>query len=440
MHAPLGPLVVLGCLILCALTTRSDAAAPIAVSRSVHFDVASPAQQAQVTDISYASIAHNALIKCIGTPQGCLIRRSEDNGKTWTTTETWQGSAPIEGDRYLERDTPVFFLDPNTGWMLRVFMECESLRGVPPWDDKSPVIATRRLYTQVSKDEGKTWGARQQLIQAGAGYDAVHWAAGVWYGKNSLAVEGTHILKLGDGTILMPYWGYRLHENDSIRSPQDGWTTSVNGCFLGKWRADGSGVDWDGGTPMTLPRKYSVDGADEPSIVVLPDGRLFMVIRARVMSDSKTALPGLKHFSLSGDSGRTWSEGEPLLYDDGSYPYSPACLGNVLRSEKNGRYYLITNLNSAPGSNCDPRNTLQIAELDVARMCIRKSTVTPIETRTGEQPPNIRFSNFRWVEDRETQDIVLYLTACPGDVGRSPTCGCPPQSFRYDIRLPAVDG
>jgi len=234
----------------------------------------------------------------------------------------------------------------------------------------------------------------------------------------------------------MPYWGYRLHGNGSIRSPEDGWTTSINGCFLGKWRADGSGIDWDGGASMTLPRKYSADGADEPSIAVLPDGRLFMSIRARVMSGTKTELPGLKYYSLSSDGGRNWSEGKPLLYEDGTYPYSPACLSNVLRSSKNGRYYLITNLNAAPGDNCDPRTTLQTAEVDIHKMCLLKSSVTPIEGRTPDQPPNIRFSNFRWYEDRETRDLVLFLTACPGDVGRSPTCGCPPQSYRYDIRLP----
>jgi hypothetical protein len=69
-------------------------------------------------------------------------------------------------------------------------------------------------------------------------------------------------------------------------------------------------------------------------------------------------------------------------------------------------------------------------------MCITKSSVTPIETRTGDQPPNTRFSNFPWYEDRETRDVVPLLTACPGDVGRSEMCGRPPQSFRYGIRLP----
>jgi len=429
-------IVALGVLIGLACAARAEGTGPIKISRSVHYEVASPAQQAQVTGISYASIRHNALIESIGVPEGLLIRRSEDNGRTWITCEKWPTTRPLQGDRYIERDAPDFFLDPETGWLLRVYGECETIRGVLPWDEKSPVMMTRRIYTQISRDEGKTWDEPQQVIQRGAGHDAVHWAEGFAYGKNGAAVEGAHLLKVSDGTVLMPFWGYRLHENDAFRSPQDGWPTSINGCFLGKWRADGSAVDWDMGRPMALPRKYSNDGADEPSIDVLPDGRLLMVIRARVCDPKLTPTPGLKYYSLSSDDGRTWSEGEPLLYDDGAMPYSPACLANVFRSRKNGRLYLITNLNPEPGNNCDPRTTLQIAEIDPKSLRIIQCTVTPIETRSGDQPPNIRFSNFRWYEDRETLDIVLLLTACPGDVGRSPTCGCPPQSFRYDIRLP----
>lgn len=420
-----------------AVKTAEKRAESIKVTRSIHVDVPTQAGSAQVAGISYASIKKPVLMESIGLPEGAFIRRSEDNGKTWTKCETWKVSEPIQGDRTLQRDLPEFFLDPENGWMFRVFNVSESIRGVVPWDPKSPVMATRKIFIQISKDEGKTWGEPRQLIQSGPQYDATHWAEGFWHGKNSAAVEGAHIIKLKDGTILMPFWAFKLHENGSIRSPRTGWVVQVSGCFLGRWRADGSGIDWEMSNVVSLPPKYSNDGADEPSVDYLPDGRLMMILRARVCKGSKTELPGLKYFSVSGDEGRTWREGSPLLYDDGSYPYSPACLGNVFRSKHNGRFYLITNINPGPGQNCDPRTTLQIAQIDPKTLCLVKNSVTPLETRSGDQPLSIRFSNYRWYEDRETRNIVLFMTACPGDVGRSLTCGCPGQSFRYVIRLPA---
>jgi hypothetical protein len=140
---------------------------------------------------------------------------------------------------------------------------------------------------------------------------------------------------------------------------------------------------------------------------------------------------------VSEDHGRTWSECEPLLYDDGSWAYSPACLAHVFRSSRNGRFYLITNLADGPCINCDPRTKLQIAEIDPDTLRIKKDTVT-IERQPAElgETPLTRFSNFRWFEDRQTGDLVLYVT--PGGTGDAAT----PQheiigkSYRYDIRLP----
>ncbi|PIP15748.1 MAG: hypothetical protein COX46_05075, partial [bacterium (Candidatus Ratteibacteria) CG23_combo_of_CG06-09_8_20_14_all_48_7] len=119
--------------------------------------------------------------------------------------------------------------------------------------------------------------------------------------------------------------------------------------------------------------------------------------------------------------------------DDGSYAYAPACLINVFRSSKNGRFYLITNSADGPCTNCDPRNKLYIAELDTKTFCIKKESFTNIEhweTKEG-QPVPIRFSNFRWFEDRETKDVVLYLTPS-GPQGE----GLDSNSYRYDIQLP----
>ena len=71
--------------------------------------------------------------------------------------------------------------------------------------------------------------------------------------------------------------------------------------------------------------------------------------------------------------------------------------------------------------------------------CLGGKPVTkclPGRTKRMGEPEDIRVSNFRWHEDRETGDIVLFMTACPGNRPRTSDCGCPMHSYRYDIHLP----
>jgi hypothetical protein len=410
---------------------------PIRVTRSVHYEVPTADREARVTGIGYASLQRNVLLESIQCPEGALIRRSEDNGKTWVTAGTWQTTEALAGDRSLIRGMPDFFVDPDNGRLLRLYYEQEHRAGLAPWDAGAPDMLTTRIWTQVSLDEGRTWGPPQPVIQQGPGFDQTHWTEGVWHGKNGGVYEAYGLLKLADGTVLMPAVLYKLHDNGSVRPP-DSWATLLSTCFRGRWREDGSGIDWDRGQALELPRRYSNDGADEPAVVPLPDGRLFVILRARVGEGPKTELPDLKYWSVSSDGARTWAAGQPLLYDDGGFPYSPACIGKMFRSSKNGRLYLITNINAEASERCDPRTTLQIGEIEPQTLRLIRASVTVIEKRSGEQPPNIRFSNFRCYEDRETRDLALFLTACPGDVGRSLTCGCPGTCYRYDIQLPGA--
>ena len=68
---------------------------------------------------------------------------------------------------------------------------------------------------------------------------------------------------------------------------------------------------------------------------------------------------------------------------------------------------------------------------------VLRDTVTVIDANetAGGKPAMIDFSNWRWYEDRETKDVVMVMTGCPGDKGRFEACGVPPHSYRYDITL-----
>jgi|GEM_PF-2900356 len=59
----------------------------ITVQRAVHFESASLAEAAQVTDIAYASKDKPVLLESVTLGKRGVIRRSEDNGQTWKTVE-----------------------------------------------------------------------------------------------------------------------------------------------------------------------------------------------------------------------------------------------------------------------------------------------------------------------------------------------------------------
>lgn len=413
----------------------------IEVTRSMDVEAPGAGGIAQVRGVGYVSVNRNILMRSISIGDRRLIQRSEDNGRTWRDVEEWPYRAPLAGGLFLETAEPTLFhCDLSNGMALRIFYSATDDPRYLAWDyAHSPFARTGRTYLQVSRDEGRTWSAPEQLIADENGCDATHWLPDVDYGHNGASITSSHIVRAADGRLIASLCGARLFDNGEILNPRedpatanpDGpvqWTT---GCLLGKWRVDESGVDWRSGKRFALPKKYSCDGADEGDVDFLPDGRLFMGIRARTYPHTGQELPSLHYYALSSDSGMTWSDALPLLYDDGSFAYSPACLINVLRSAKNGRFYLITNFADRPCVNCDPRNKLYIAELDTRSFRILKNTLTIIDQR-DESAGLVRFSNFRWFEDRATKDVVLYVT--PSAVNGS---GSGSSSYRYDIQLPA---
>ncbi len=399
-----------------------------------------PAQVVQVRGVGYVSGERNTLMRSIRIGSRQIIQRSEDNGRTWREVEQWPLSTPLANGQSLETSHPTLFCcDADNGMALRVFYSAIEDPRFLAWDyAHSPYARTGRIYLQVSRDEGRSWSKPEQLIAKLKECDALHWLPGVTYGRNGASITSSRLLKTAKGTLVAVVNGARLFENGDILDPRadpatsnpDGPIEWQCGCLQGQWRPDGTGVDWTQGERFALPKKYSCDGADEGDVDFLPDGRLLMGIRARTYPHTGQELPSLHYYALSKDEGRTWSEALPLLYDDDSFAYSPACLINVFRSSKNGRFYLITNFADRQCVNCDPRNKLYIAELDTQTFRILKKSLTIIDQR-DESEGLARFSNFRWFEDRETKDIVLYVT--PTAVNGS---ACASNSYRYDIRLP----
>lgn len=80
--------------------------------------------------------------------------------------------------------------------------------------------------------------------------------------------------------------------------------------------------------PMYPGRSVS----QEPSLVLLPDGRLLCAMRT---------VTGMIHYSVSGDDGRTWRKPEPLRYRDGGLPILEPTAPCPIIALEDGRYLLL---------------------------------------------------------------------------------------------------
>ncbi len=412
----------------------------IGITRSVH-EKALAGSYAQVSDVAYVSRERDVLLQSITVGGKGLVRRSEDNGRTWREVDQWDGGHPIDDVREYQRGLPMCWLDPDTGYLARTWYENEMRTDVVAWHPDNIGYQTRRMFYQVSDDEGQTWSEARQLIVKGG--DAEKWGPGIVHGINSVVISTKPMLKDDRGRIMLAYNG-AIGFGDSTHNPDippeqsspDGNHQFRSGYIFGTWVNDGRDIEWEMEDGVTLSREYSCDGADEPSGDFLPNGDLFVVYRARRFANTGQQYPGMHYYAISHDQAQTWDPRGPrmLVYDDGTYALSPACLPHVLRSAENGRVYVITNFTEHQPLNCDPRNELYIAEIDVETHRIIRGSMTIIERaepKEGHWPPP-RFSNFCWYEDRHTGDIVLFLSH--GGAEGYPQIE--PHAYRYDIVLP----
>lgn len=422
----------------------------IEVKRSVHIEQSNYSEDAMVTSVGYISNSQNVLMETVsfgtqrkyyfdsrgildsGYTTSRVIRRSIDNGKSWEVIEKWPHFSTIHGRRELMTLSPSWIVNPKTDSLLRIYSTAEFIRGTLPWQDESPYYNTGLTWMQVSHDQGQTWSEPEQIVVNGGQYNQANWAPDIRYGHNGGLTENPMPVWTSDGRVIVPIV---CHTTEDMKAKDVHFQNAV---LIGSWRSDDSGVDWDISSFVYVdPRKAHNNG--EPHIAVLPNGKLLMILRSKNSPNDGLTANSAKFYSLSDNLGQTWADPELLEYTDGGQVYCPANLAHVFVSSKNNRLYIITNLLDGPTTKgCDPRTILQIAEIDQDSMKLIRDTVTVIESRDikAGQPENIRFSNWGRYEDRENGNMVLFMAACPGDVGRSEECGCPPHSYRYEIIMP----
>ncbi len=278
-----------------------------------------------------------------------------------------------------------------------------------------------KVWYCVSTDGGKTWGQEKPLVQDGPQYSPQHPNRYVQVGKNGFvfATLQPFIYSLSNGKLLLPCYYGPLDEHGEYYNPLSTSTYSQVFCLTGTWNEARDDLTWEATDPITLGTDKSTSGLSECAIIELEDkpGHILMVIRAGNEGDHTGTVPSWKWKTLSTDYGRTWSELSPFTFSDGSRFWSPTAQSNLIRSSRTGKVYWIGNISRVRPRSGWPRYPLVIAELDEERLGLRQETVTVIDDRGPQDGSNMQLSNFDFLEDAATGNIIVRLNRFNGGPG-----------------------
>ena len=341
-----------------------------------------------------------------GTPSPLFIGPSiamvsRDGAKTWQRLET----GPLA-------DRPAsYFLDEENGMLLRHYPR--DVRG-----DNLEAAGTavgREQLLEVSPDAGKTWSGPQTSLP-----------------KSSFSYFT--MLKLRNGRLFAVTIDNRPELSPLFAFHHDQLFFVVK-TWLGDWRGDLSGVDWEPAATLRVNPEMGVQGVDEPQACQLPDGTIFAIFRqcGSLPSQDSPGFPTVKLYAVSEDDGRTWTELRPLTFEDGTYVYSSVSFASAICSAKNGRAYVILNILNRPFQGCLPRVALHIAEIDKDTFSVKRDTITVIEEVHDEHSYLVGYSNWGMLEDRYTKNLLLFMKLENGPVYD----GYDFCSYRYEIEFPA---
>ncbi len=351
-------------------------------------------------------------------------RRSDDNGRTWSSWQQVYEEAPTlngftqSGGPSQDGTGP---LDPVSGRLIKPVFQ-RVIRGEPREAMHLLWQGDRRFcdhgFYQLSDDDGESWGEAHMLkYEAGPDFDPQDWGAADFFRSNEMYIGGAAVLANGtvaiSATIPVPC---RDAEDEKVPSvfPNDYREGCVAGalCFVGRWDADLNNYRWQTSTPMFLPRRQSTRGLVELDLTQLQDGRLLLLMRGSNTGLDPLECPSRRWYAISEDGGLSWGPVTDMRWDTGATLYSPASIAHTFRSHRTGKLYWVGNIPEVPPVGNSPRYPLQIVEIDetAAVPSFKRDTLTTIDDRDpARDSEHLQVSNFSVVDDRDSGRVEIYL-------------------------------
>jgi hypothetical protein len=313
---------------------------------------------------------------------------SRDNGKTWSRLEVrWKSSVVPQGRmRYAE---PAALLDAEHDKLLVLIDHTLYPK------DKLNVDTEYGLELNVYDTRRHKWIERRQLS---------------FPGQRTPAMSFSFPIKTTRGRLLFP--GMRKTVNASGKAVHYGKTWAPVDevvTVIGEYGVSGD-LTWRLGQPLNIAPELSSRGLDENTLIELRDGRIAAACRGD--NSAFPDKPGYKWLSFSRDDGQSWSAPTPLPATGGELLESGANGSAFFRSVKNGRLFWMGNLalrGERPNGNW-PRSPLVIVEVQEEPFALKRDTIFAVDERNFNDSPRVQMSNFRFYQDRETGDVVIFLT------------------------------
>ena len=207
-----------------------------------------------------------------------MLRRSTDGGRSW-------GAA-----QHLAQGTKEYSLLSHSmrrlssGRILHIYSRYSGY----DYETGTPAKSLNQIYFQISEDGGETWS------------EPSHLPTGERYQGDTLSTE-----QLRDGRVIYPFC----------------FLTDVKSQFaVSVMYSDDEGKTWTRSPSILLTSGGGFEsGASEPTVVELPGGRLWMLIRAQT---------GFLWESFSNDRGKTWSKANQTSLPSSNAPATACRLRN----------------------------------------------------------------------------------------------------------------
>jgi len=250
-------------------------------------------------------------------------RFSDDNGQTWAAlagTPDFSAGMPY-GYR---RNPATSVVDSKTKRLVTIVNALDT-PGLDP-AKVEPAIALSQYYLRyrVSEDGGRTWLFDEPIVQDGD-FTEKHPFEDIEIGKNGffLGDAGSIPIVNSGGEILVPAQATMMDSNGKLYNPTGQTTFTDVFVIIGTWQDDGH-LHWTASPRVQGDQARTTRGVIEPTLAEFKDGRILMVMRGS--NAGQPNLPGHRWFSVSENSGHTWSSPEPWTYDDNQPFFSPSSM------------------------------------------------------------------------------------------------------------------